>query len=61
MGWVSVGGNRGVGWEGLRPRAHLSPAGSTERRALCYPGAPGSTWLLRLSVCGRCEKGELVF
>lgn len=33
MGWVSVGGSGGVGWEGLRPRAHLSSAGSTERSA----------------------------
>lgn len=32
-----------------------------ERRALCYPGAPGNTWLLLLSVCGRCERGEFVF
>lgn len=32
-----------------------------EHRALCYPGAPGSNWLLLLSVCGRCEKGEFVF
>lgn len=60
MGWVSVDGSGGVGWEGLRPRAHLSPARSTERRALCYPAAPGSSWLLLLSAAG-VRKENLCF